>query len=63
MLVFEQQENVGRMKFGYLTQLLFLWLCIGKYGHIGILYTGGSIYPEQYLVAIPGVCFTIVGIT
>ncbi len=36
---------------------------LGKYGHIGILYIRGSIYPKEYLVVIPGVCYTIVGTT
>ncbi len=29
---------------------------LGKYGHIGILYIRGIIYPKEYLVAILGVC-------
>ncbi len=34
----------------------FIDSIVGKYGHIGILHTRGSIYPKEYLVAIPGVC-------
>ncbi len=36
---------------------------VGKYGHIGILYIRGSIYPKEYLNVIPGVFYTIVGTT
>ncbi len=32
---------------------------LGKYGHIGISYTRGSIYPKEYLIAIPGVCLLL----
>ncbi len=36
---------------------------IGKYGHIGILYTRGSIYLKEYLIAILEVLCTTVGVT
>ncbi len=44
-------------------KLIHYTIYLGKYGHIGILYIRGSIYPKEYLIAILGVCCTIVGIT
>ncbi len=42
---------------------VFILGIVDKYSHIGILYTRGSIYPKQYLIAIPEVWCTTLGIT